>query len=46
MTHDEKHLTESETPPEEAPVIRTIAMPADTNAYGDIFGGCSCRKWT
>jgi len=26
-------------PPEAAPVIRTIAMPADTNPAGDIFGG-------
>ncbi len=25
--------------PGEAPVIRTIAMPADTNPSGDIFGG-------
>lgn len=25
--------------PNEAPVIRTIAMPADTNPAGDIFGG-------
>lgn len=25
--------------PDEEPVIRTIAMPADTNAEGDIFGG-------
>jgi acyl-CoA thioesterase YciA len=25
-------------PPAEAPVIRTIAMPADTNPAGDIFG--------
>jgi acyl-CoA thioesterase YciA len=25
--------------PVEAPVIRTIAMPADTNPAGDIFGG-------
>lgn len=25
--------------PCEAPVIRTIAMPADTNPAGDIFGG-------
>ena len=25
--------------PDEAPVIRTIAMPADTNSNGDIFGG-------
>jgi len=26
-------------PPAEAPAIRTIAMPADTNPSGDIFGG-------
>jgi acyl-CoA thioesterase YciA len=26
-------------PPAEAPVIRVIAMPADTNPAGDIFGG-------
>ena len=26
-------------PPDEAPVIRTVAMPADTNPAGDIFGG-------
>lgn len=26
-------------PPEGAPAIRTIAMPADTNPAGDIFGG-------
>ncbi|WP_341988769.1 acyl-CoA thioesterase [Azorhizobium sp. AG788] len=25
--------------PNDAPVIRTIAMPADTNPSGDIFGG-------
>ena len=25
--------------PVEAPAIRTIAMPADTNPAGDIFGG-------
>ena len=25
--------------PTEPPLIRTIAMPADTNAAGDIFGG-------
>ncbi|MEL6207474.1 MAG: acyl-CoA thioesterase [Pseudomonadota bacterium] len=29
----------SETPPDGPPVIRTIAMPADTNPSGDIFGG-------
>jgi acyl-CoA thioesterase YciA len=39
MTHSELALTQSETPPAEAPVIRTIAMPADANPYGDIFGG-------
>jgi acyl-CoA thioesterase YciA len=27
------------TPPSSDPVIRTIAMPADTNPSGDIFGG-------
>lgn len=27
------------SPPDEAPAIRTIAMPADTNPHGDIFGG-------
>jgi len=26
-------------PPERDPAIRTIAMPADANANGDIFGG-------
>jgi acyl-CoA thioesterase YciA len=26
-------------PPQEQPAIRTIAMPADTNPAGDIFGG-------
>ncbi|UWQ35455.1 acyl-CoA thioesterase (plasmid) [Leisingera sp. M527] len=26
-------------PPKTAPAIRTIAMPADTNSAGDIFGG-------
>lgn len=29
----------SEAPPETAPTIRVIAMPADTNPSGDIFGG-------
>ena len=28
-----------ETPPDSDPAIRTIAMPADTNPHGDIFGG-------
>ncbi|PZQ84479.1 MAG: acyl-CoA thioesterase [Ancylobacter novellus] len=31
--HDTAH------PPSDSPVIRTIAMPADTNPAGDIFGG-------
>jgi acyl-CoA thioesterase YciA len=26
-------------PPRFEPALRTIAMPADANAYGDIFGG-------
>lgn len=29
----------AEAAPVEAPAIRTIAMPADTNPAGDIFGG-------
>lgn len=29
----------SEQPPSSQPVIRTIAMPGDTNPAGDIFGG-------
>ena len=32
-------MTENATRPEGEPVIRTIAMPADTNPHGDIFGG-------
>jgi acyl-CoA thioesterase YciA len=34
-------MAEPESPacPTAAPVIRTIAMPADTNPEGDIFGG-------
>jgi acyl-CoA thioesterase YciA len=31
--------SEREAPPEGGPAIRTIAMPADTNPAGDIFGG-------
>lgn len=27
------------TPPKEQPAIRIIAMPADANYYGDVFGG-------
>jgi acyl-CoA thioesterase YciA len=32
-------MSETETRPEGEPAIRTIAMPADTNPNGDIFGG-------
>jgi acyl-CoA thioesterase YciA len=28
-----------ETPPTSEPALRAIAMPADTNTHGDIFGG-------
>ncbi|MBO9579825.1 MAG: acyl-CoA thioesterase [Sphingobium sp.] len=27
------------TPPTRCPAVRVVAMPADSNAYGDIFGG-------
>lgn len=33
MSHPE------EQPPVDSPAVRVIAMPADTNPYGDIFGG-------
>ena len=29
----------TESPPERAPTVRVIAMPADANPYDDIFGG-------
>jgi acyl-CoA thioesterase YciA len=29
----------TETPPATEPALRAIAMPADTNTHGDIFGG-------
>ena len=32
-------MTETTVPPDGAPAIRIIAMPADTNPSGDIFGG-------
>ncbi|HKD48064.1 MAG TPA: acyl-CoA thioesterase [Rhizomicrobium sp.] len=31
-------MTESR-PPQEQPAIRIVAMPADANYYGDVFGG-------
>jgi acyl-CoA thioesterase YciA len=32
-------LSDGEPPPSGEPAIRVVAMPADTNPYGDIFGG-------
>jgi acyl-CoA thioesterase YciA len=32
-------MTGRDMPPQVMPMIRTIAMPADANANGDIFGG-------
>ncbi len=32
-------MSESEAPPLGEPAIRAVAMPADTNPNGDIFGG-------
>ncbi len=37
MTDDKQSL--SPHPPASMPMIRTIAMPSDTNPSGDIFGG-------
>ena len=34
-----KHMPESTRPPAGEPLIRAIAMPADANPSGDIFGG-------
>jgi acyl-CoA thioesterase YciA len=33
------HMSDSTRPPEGEPLIRAIAMPADANPSGDIFGG-------
>lgn len=33
------HMPDAESAPSRNPTIRTIAMPADTNPAGDIFGG-------
>ena len=35
----EKNMPYSTLPPEGEPLIRAIAMPADANPSGDIFGG-------
>lgn len=32
-------IDENRLPHEQEPTTRTLAMPSDTNAYGDIFGG-------
>ena len=32
-------MTETERPPDVEPALRTLAMPADANPNGDIFGG-------
>ncbi|WP_439576632.1 acyl-CoA thioesterase [Elioraea sp.] len=32
-------MTDDDTPPTIEPTLRTVAMPADTNPAGDIFGG-------
>lgn len=32
-------MKREEQPPQDSPTIRTVAMPADTNPSGDIFGG-------
>src|SRR5271167_4949629 len=32
-------MSDPTRPPEDQPLIRTIAMPADINPNGDIFGG-------
>ena len=32
-------MTETVRPPEAEPALRTLAMPADANPSGDIFGG-------
>ena len=35
----QREPSRDEAPPTGAPALRTIAMPADTNPNGDIFGG-------
>jgi len=39
MTDEEKEARRSEREPLGEPALRTIAMPADANPNGDIFGG-------
>ena len=35
----EKSIRHPELPPDQEPMVRTMAMPRDTNGLGDIFGG-------
>jgi acyl-CoA thioesterase YciA len=39
MSAKETDMPATEEPPSREAELRTVAMPADTNAYGDIFGG-------
>jgi len=39
MTRSSSDMTEEHLQPCGDPVLRTLAMPADTNPHGDIFGG-------
>jgi acyl-CoA thioesterase YciA len=38
-------MTDPTHPPEGEPLIRAIAMPADANPSGDIFGGWLMSQW-
>lgn len=39
MSHLKTGKRRNDAPPDMVPAVRTIAMPADTNPAGDIFGG-------
>lgn len=39
MTQDATPDSVPDLPPERQPTVRVLAMPTDTNAAGDIFGG-------
>ena len=41
---DSKQSSSGESAPQTDPGLRTIAMPADTNPHGDIFGGWLLRQ--
>lgn len=38
-TMPEDPMTSSTTLPDKQPVLRVVALPADANVYGDVFGG-------